>query len=218
MLSLRPQHGFTLIEVLVCLALMSLLATVLAMSLQLGGHAWQRVVESTGNLSDIDRAQGFLRRYLMSIRPLATAAGEAASVSNFNGSAHTVSFFTVTGSAGGIARLEIGLGAEDNSTVEISYRPDDWSSPSKAGSESREALIDHVASLSFQYWQQSSETDGHWTDHWEEPAVLPRLIRVDVGFLPKDARRWPPLYIEPRIDATANCIFDVVSRRCRSGT
>jgi hypothetical protein len=38
-----------------------------------------------------------------------------------------------------------------------------------------------------------------------------------VAFGSNDKRRWPPLYIEPRVDTPASCVFDVVSRRCRSG-
>ena len=37
------ERGFTLIEVLVALALMALIATMLIASLELGGHSWQRV-------------------------------------------------------------------------------------------------------------------------------------------------------------------------------
>jgi prepilin-type N-terminal cleavage/methylation domain-containing protein len=62
-------RGFTLIEVLVALALMSLIGTILIESLRVAGHTWQRVTREAGNIDEITRAQDFLRQRLAAVQP-----------------------------------------------------------------------------------------------------------------------------------------------------
>src|SRR5258708_3317185 len=59
--------GFTLIEVLVSLSLMSLMATIMIASLQLGGHTWQRVTRRVADTNDVAQAQTLLRQWLASL-------------------------------------------------------------------------------------------------------------------------------------------------------
>src|ERR1700759_3483117 len=63
--------GFTLIEMMVSLALMSLIATILIASLEVGGHVWRRVTTDVAQISEIVRSQQFLRQRLSTIAVLA---------------------------------------------------------------------------------------------------------------------------------------------------
>jgi hypothetical protein len=71
--------------------------------------------------------------------------------------------------------------------------------------------------MTVQFWLKPDEAPGRWVDRWNDATQVPRLIRIDVIFAPNDSRRWPSLYVEPRVNTPADCVFDVVSRRCRSG-
>mgnify|MGYP006214980911 CR=1 FL=1 len=61
------------------------------------------------------------------------------------------------------------------------------------------------------------DDDGVWLDSWRGKQPLPKLVRLRIGFPAGDARRWPELIVSPRITDDANCAFDVVAQRCRSG-
>ena len=210
-------RGFTLIEMLVALALMGMIAVILITSLQLGGHTWQRVMRAAASTEDIAQAQEILRSRLSSLypddRPAAEISKPAFLISD--GTSLEFSAAAPEATADGILRYQIGVSASSGA-LEIrswSDQPGHLASPSDL---SAEALLSHVAHLAVQFWLKPEATPGRWVDRWESNKV-PELIRIDVTFAANDRRRWPPLYIEPRIDTPASCVFDVVSRRCRSG-
>jgi general secretion pathway protein J len=213
------QRGFTLIEILVALALMAMIATILITSLQIGGHTWQRVMRAASSTEDIAQAQEFLRARLSTLYPDDYAAASIAKPGFLvsNGESLEFSGAAPESSADGTLRYQIAVSGASG-TLEVRSRVDrnDGSGNSSLAFTS-ERLLSHVASMSVHFWLKSDETPGRWVDHWTDTRQVPRLIRVDVGFAPEDNRRWPPLYVEPHIDTPANCVFDVVSRRCRSG-
>jgi general secretion pathway protein J len=219
-MSSRPlqQRGFTLIEVLVAVALMTLIATILVSSLHVGGHTWQRVTRLTEGTQDIAQAQTFLRQRLSSIYPYerATDAVSSAGFLVSDGGALEFSGFAPESIGSGVLRYQIALGS-DSATLEVRSRVDRNGLLDPQSSEwSREALLTHVGGIAIQFWQKPSDQPGQWVDRWADSKEMPRLIRIEVTFPANDPRRWPPLYIEPRVDTAANCQFDVVSRRCRS--
>jgi general secretion pathway protein J len=210
--------GFTLVEVLVALALMSLIGTILLASLQIASHTWQHVTREAAGVNEISRAQQFLRQRLATIYPANSASD--AHLPTLVGVGDALEFTSLTNGNSGkeSLRYQVSLSGAEPGVIEVRYRRDrgglsgatdqDWSS---------ETLVDHVSALSVLYWRRVGKSNGEWVDHWSDRETLPRLIRVDIRLAPNDARRWPPLYVEPRLDASASCIFDAVSRRCRSG-
>jgi general secretion pathway protein J len=210
--------GFTLIEVLVALALMSLIGTILLASLQIASHTWQRVTREVAAVDEISRAQQFLRQRLATIDP--PQSTNAVLQPALVGVGDAMEF---TGLANGPSgkeslRYQVSLSRAERGVIEVRYREDrehPFGSPDQGWSS--ETLLDHASALTVAYWRRIGKSEGEWVDHWSDKDTLPRLIRVEVSFAPNDSRRWPPLYVEPRINASANCLFDPVSRRCRGG-
>jgi general secretion pathway protein J len=208
------QKGFTLIEVLVALALMSLIATLLIESLRLAGHTWQKVTRAVANTEEIARAQGFLRERMSTMFPPAPARGMQAASQTLVGGGSTLEFSSESPGAvnGAITRYRLQLSSDRPAALEIAYRADASANVgmSGGGGWSHEVLVAGASSVSVDFWE-----DGRWGSQWNDPTHLPRLIRIDVGFEASDRRRWPPLYVETRVDTRASCVFDVVGRRCR---
>lgn len=213
---LRSHRGFTLIEVLVSLALMAMISTILIASLQVGGHTWQRVTRAAAGNEDVSQAEDFLRQRLASIYPYAGGASSTSGVLESDGLTLEFSALAPDSIADGMLRYRIGISS--SGTLEVSSRRDRDGVPDPQSAEwVREPLLTHVAGMAVRFWLDTEGTQGRWADRWVDTAKLPRLIRIDVTLAPSDHRRWPPLYVEPRIDTNANCTFDVVSRQCRSG-
>jgi hypothetical protein len=115
----------------------------------------------------------------------------------------------------GMLRYQIGL-SSSSGALEVRSWPDRHDLTNTTSENSRpERILSHVASVAVRFWLKPDQSPGRWIDRWDS-REMPRLIRIDVEFGPNDQRRWPPLYIEPRVDTPVNCVFDVVSRRCRS--
>jgi general secretion pathway protein J len=217
-LTLPRTRGFTLVEVLVALALMSLIGTILIESLRVGGHTWQQVTRKTAHLDEITRAQDFLREHLGTLSPPQQALGAVSMPESFVGESGAIEFssVTTTHSGQGVVRYWLGLSQSGPTNVEVRSRPEQTeTSVALPSAWSTEPLLQRVTGLSIQFWQTSEGSGGHWVGHWGDNGKLPSLIRIDVSFADQDMRRWPLLYIEPRLNTPVTCVFDVVSRRCR---
>jgi general secretion pathway protein J len=216
---LHPEHhrGFTLIEILVALALMGMIAVILITSLQIGGHTWQRVMRGASNTDDIAQAQEILRLRLSSLYPDDRGAGGISQPAFLitNGTSLEFSGPAPDATADGILRYRITVSAASGA-LEIRAWPDREGRSDNQVDSSAEALLPHAVSMTVQFFLRPETGPGRWVDRWDSKK-MPQLIRIDVAFAANDKRRWPPLYIEPRVDTPANCAFDVVSRRCRSG-
>jgi general secretion pathway protein J len=210
------HRGFTLIEMVVALALMGMIAVILITSLQIGGHTWQRVMRAASSTEDIAQAQETLRLRLSSLYPDDRADVSRSSFLSSNGASLEFSGAAPDSTADGILRYQIAVSASLGALEVRSWRDQRDHLEALSNDSKPEELLSHVASMAVQFWLKSDETPGRWVDRWDSKQV-PRLIRVDVAFGADDKRRWPPLYIEPRVDTPASCVFDVVSRRCRSG-
>jgi prepilin-type N-terminal cleavage/methylation domain-containing protein len=212
------QRGFTLIEVLVSLALMAMIGTILVASLEIGGHTWQRVMRTAGNSEDIAQAQDFLRRHLASLYPQEHAP-ESSAGSEFlvsDGASIEFSSAAPDSSGDGLWRYHVAL-SRDSGALEVRSRRDRAGLEALPARWASEDLLPHAQSLVVRFWLKPAELPGRWVDRWVDLTHIPSLIRIDVTFADKDNRRWPSLYIEPRVDTPTSCTFDVVSRRCRSG-
>jgi general secretion pathway protein J len=213
--------GFTLIEVLVALALMGLISTVLIASLEIGGHTWQRVTRTAMQTDEIARSQAFLRLRLATIHPVSAGSSHGPSAESLLGTSTSLEFVSSAPGSGNdrLLRYRIGPSSGGYSDIEVAYRPDrSGSSHAVAADWSRETLLAGAQGISIQFWESASDIPGRWVDHWEGKNQLPDLIRIEVSFASDDQRQWPPLYVEPKIDTSSTCAFDVVSRRCRNGT
>ena len=218
-----PRHtgGFTLIEVLVTLALMTLIGAILIESLRLGAHTWQRATRESANIDEVVRAQSFLRQRLGTVYPPEAATATNAPRQVFVGEHNVLEFSSAApGHPGdGLARYRLELSDSQPGDLQIRYRRDPGVAATVLTSEwSRERLLTRANGLIVQFWEQSPSSAGHWVDHWDDPVKLPALIRIDIRFADNDPRRWPPLYVEPRIDTRASCVFDIISRHCRSSS
>ena len=74
----RGAPGFTLFEILVALALLSLLTVLLAGQIRFGQRAWESGAAVADDLAELQAVQGFLRRQLAQVRPLHAAREDGA--------------------------------------------------------------------------------------------------------------------------------------------
>lgn len=216
------ERGFTLIEVLVALALMALIATMLIASLELGGHSWQRVTRLATNSMEIATSQNFLRARLEAIYPARNPLSGNTDLTFVATDGRTLEF-TAESSAfasNGMVRYQIINRDSTRPSLEVRWQ-EAMDSPDTVSTRAWtiEPLIHRIAAFSVDFWEPATTNGpGRWVSKWNISATPPPLIRIDVRFPPGDARRWPPLYIEPRVNASSDCEFDFVSRRCRSRT
>ncbi len=198
----RQQRAFTLVEIVVGLALIGLIALATFESLRFAQRAHAKVARAGAASWEIFAAQRLIRSLIESADPPELEGGR-------EGIALTAAAPLAAG-AGGLFRYELVLHeSRGRKEVLIRWHPEH----SHAGRGAEEVLIENVAAVEWAFLEASD-----WRAEWLERRTLPRLVRLRVLFPPGDLRQWPDLVAATRITADADCVFDVVARQCRSST
>lgn len=221
----RSARGFTLVELLIALALMGLMSAVLAGSLALAARSTEAGEAKVEETASMRVAHEFLRAQLE-----AQHGQRLKKVAEFpllfRGDRDEMRFAAplparVQGGGVWYYRLRVADVGGKPSLVLDRTIPDPVAPapPDFAGAE-YSVLATDVKSLSIGYYgREAGLQEGFepaWRDRWDDPQRLPMMIRVDVE--PGRGPRWPTLYAVPREAPEAGCrAWDNARGRCVQG-
>ena len=213
------EAGFTLVEVLVALALFSLLATILFEGVRFGLRAWTR---ASANIEQLDQSlvvQDVLRRIIGNLYPMTVTDNGGPPLVDFDGSRDAVAFLSdgplvATGAGRFRYRIFVERRNEQNDLV-LTAAPE----LARAGDRSmvvRTLLLAGIDSAEFSYLEAMKPEQGpRWADSWSKRSSIPALIRLRLTFRANDKHPWPELLIAPRILADVGCVYDAITKRCQ---
>jgi general secretion pathway protein J len=222
----RARGGFTLIEMMVALALVSLMSIAMLQAYRFSQRALAQTTRVDAAARDVAGAQRLLRRLIEQAYPFETPQTEGSAVAprGLSGDATRLALSAPAPAVGGIGlyRYAFALGESDAADrFEVSWTLDrNGAGGAAPASKARsEALIEGVQSISIAYLELvelgNGQIEPNWRDEWIDKRAMPALVRIRVTFAPGDPRHWPELVVAPRVSADANCVFDVVSQMCR---
>jgi general secretion pathway protein J len=181
------RDGFTLLELLVAVAVFGLLLAGLTQGTQYVLRARQSQMHILGRSEDLDTVDRVLRQMIAVMDP-----GDSLTPPPFAGSRDKVEFVTVLPDAAAglpVRRVEAGLLVDSLHRLVLRWRP--WihavrlrPAPSPVETE----LLRGVQGLEFAFWHPR----GGWVGSWRNED-LPALIRIRVLFPPGDPRHWPDI-------------------------
>jgi general secretion pathway protein J len=185
-----PSAGFTLLEIVVALAVFGFLLVGLSQTVRFGLTAWRQDARMSAGKTDMEAADRSLRTIIENLDP-----GEEAGQPAIAGSADTLAGVTrsrIPGSNLTSVPIEAGLAVSGNRLV-LRWRPyHHWQDFASPAPPSETELVGGVARIQFEYWQQP----GTWVAAWHQPD-LPLLIRLRITFRGADAPRWPDIIVAP---------------------
>ena len=194
----QGSRGFTLLELLVALAVFSLLVVGLTQGLRFGLQGWEAQSRETQKLSELDSVDRLLRSLLASAQ-----SSEAV----FIGDTHQMRF---TGSLPRAAPPAIRVETMTLLVTRDGFLALSWTEPAlaKAGNPVGPTLtpiLDHVADIELAYYAEAQTVGENkvlkagWRPRWDNNAQIPTMIRVHIDFAEGDPRHWPDFVIAPMV-------------------
>ncbi len=194
----RSAAGFTLVEILVVMTLMSVVMLALGAAMRTIAQTGERVDQRLQRADEMRVATSFLAGTLgrISARRSQAPTAVGGSLALFSATPVAVMWVGVMPAryaAGGRNFFRVGLERQAGRTdLVIRFTP--WTGaavfPDWTTADSR-VLVPDVSGLALEYQQQ----DGSWRGDWTDPQALPARIRMS---LRTPAAEWPPLTIALR--------------------
>jgi general secretion pathway protein J len=193
---ISQQTGFTLLEILVALIVLGLLVVGLTRGVRTGLMLWDAQARRVGETAELDAEARMLRIILSEIwiPPPRLLDPEGAHAAQSAGQSGRLTFIGyLPNGLGATRRANITLELRDRRLV-LSWTPhrhEHTTAPEPRPVETE--LIRGVERLDFAYWgSPSANQPAGWQTQWDSYNI-PELIRIRLGFVKGDRRRWPDL-------------------------
>ncbi len=178
----RPA-GFTLLEVLISITLISLIVVIMAGALRLSYRSIDRGEARSAYLERLKATFSLVDNQFQSAIPLARQDDEAGRFF-FEGSSDRVEFasnHSLTSGRHGYAVVRYTARRADNGTVAF------YVEENTVGLQNKQEirLIEGLSDIRFEYYRKESdaeEAEGEWVETWTDELLFPRKIRVTLIF------------------------------------
>lgn len=195
----RAQAGFTLLEVIVAIAVLGFVLLSLQQGLRFGLTAWTfqaRTIVARDELGAVDR---LLRGLVERMEP-----GEPDEPPRLAGLPGAMQFRTRLPLAAdiiGTRSAEAGIGVDPAHRLVLRLVPNPQAlRTAGAPGPLEEVLLTGVDHLEIHYWRPSGrDAPGQWVRTWSAPES-PGLVRIQIVFPPGDRRHWPAIVAAPMRD------------------
>jgi general secretion pathway protein J len=183
-------RGFTLLEVLIAMTLLSMMMALLFASLKIGADSWQKGNARLARNSEIAIAQQFFRHYLVTAKPLSTnepkktATGTLSKALAFQGRTDSVQFVSALPASAARVGLQRFTVYRQQNQLKVVVTPFFASKSNKAEREELILLTD-ISDFSVAYFGSNAlpnalQSSNSWQTEWLDKATLPRLIKINL--------------------------------------
>lgn len=200
------DDGFTLVEMLVSLALLAMAAMLMATGLASARGLWGRIEASGVRSETVEAAQTLLRDRIERLRPI-TRFDQSTPYAEIDGERDQLVFTALPVDSARPAAME---------RFRLTQQAHDLVLEDADGVVPARTLISGVSELEIAYF--GPETAGgpsQWRQSWSHQPTPPELVRVRVTFAPGDRRVWPTLIVRPAATVDALCTIDAERNTCR---
>jgi general secretion pathway protein J len=193
------QSGFSLVELLIALALLAVIAALLVAGIAQARRALD-AVDRRGAQAAVAPVQAVLRRLIREARLGPDDQRQPDLKRAFIGEPDRLSFvssFVPQGQYGGLRRYDIGVDAVGPGSGRLVMRHRlalDSTAPPPLLDDDRTVLLDGVEALRVRYFGAlDQDIPSAWHDRWSHPVNLPLLVSMDVIFVRGNYRQWATL-------------------------
>jgi general secretion pathway protein J len=173
------ERGFTLLELLVAVALLGMMSVILLNGVQFGARAWERAEARLDRASDRAAREGLLRRQLSQIYPIRRDRRADAQLV-FNGARDALHFAGPAPAHAAVAGTyiyDLRVSADGRKELVLS-----WSMMGNGAYPGRIVLLRDVRSVELSYFGAlRQDRPSAWRSSWQNGEYLPRMISLRVA-------------------------------------
>jgi general secretion pathway protein J len=205
----HKAQGFTLIEVLISMTLLSMMMVLLFGSLKICADSWEKGENKIYEVNEFAVVYNFFHHYLSLAQPLWDDFSSEKPSFSFQGNAHSLQFVSeMPASAGrlGLQLFSVDLQSDNNNNfVKVTLTPFFPLAETATWHKEEEILIKHVSDFSLAYFGSDDEVSlGKWQNEWLAKNVLPRLLKINITL--DNGIICPEMIIELKVVGTPNAI------------
>jgi general secretion pathway protein J len=212
------EAGFTLVEALVAITILSLLGLLIMTALRFGIKAWERGDTISAQINEGLQVQSLLRRLLGAAAPRFVPQPGGKGYVDFVGHPESVSFISDPPRSldrGGRLLMTLSIDQEGGRPDFILSTRPELGAFAYGTAQSKRLLLPSVEAVSFRYFgAQQRGASAQWHSSWDKQIALPELVRIELRFLPGAPGFWPETVIAPRIDVDVSCSYDTLTQGC----
>lgn len=185
----RIEAGFTLLEVIVALTLLSILAVALSGSLSFGSRVWEHTSRSARASGDLVSAYQFLDMSFGRLAKQPSHPPEQSRVPDFTGTSHDLTFRTSGFPAVGLSGPQfVSLQLVDRRLQASILDPE---RPLIVPGDRDFVLLGSAESLMLAYrGYNDAGNDTGWVEDWSQGRSLPTFIRVTIVRFGDQTQSW----------------------------
>ncbi len=195
----RLAAGFTLIEVLIVMTLLSVMVVLLFASMKICADSWEKGESKIGDVNEVAVVYNFFQRRLSSAKPLwddFTRPEEG--VFSFQGDLNSLQFvaeFPASADRAGLQLFSLQLQREgEQQLIEVTTTPFFPMAEGEAAPSEKVTLIKRVSDFSIAYFGvEDGTTEGSWQALWRDRESLPQLVKITVAL--DNGIFWPDMII-----------------------
>lgn len=201
------QHGFTLIEVLIAMTLLSIMVVLLFGSLKICAESWDRGESKMSQVNEIGVVYSFFQRQLTTAIPIWDDFSVADEKTfSFHGDEHSMQFvgeFPASASRGGLQLFSIDLDDEKSgrqivdTQINVTVKPFLPVLDDKGLAKEQVTLIKHVKALAFSYFGIDDTSELSWQTTWLERDSLPQMVKIHIER--EDGMYWPDMVVDMKL-------------------
>ncbi|MCX7097266.1 MAG: prepilin-type N-terminal cleavage/methylation domain-containing protein [Methylococcales bacterium] len=208
----KGLRGFTLIEVLIALTLLSIMVVLLFSSLKICADSWEKGEDKITDVNEIAVVYGFFQRHLSVAQPYwDDFSEEDARTFSFQGQVQSLQFVSSFPASAGRSGLQLFtltfLEENQDRFIKITLTPFFPATEGEGWHKEEVTLIKHVSEFSLAYFDSVDGAEGTWEEEWLERENLPRLIKINIKL--ENGRFWPEMIVDLKITGmTDNTEFE----------
>ena len=205
---MRPRsQGFTLIEVLISMSLLSMMMVLLFGSLKICADSWEKGENKISDVNEFNVVYNFFHQHLSLAQPVWNDFSSEEKSFSFQGKIHALQFVSaMPASAGrsGLQLFSIDLQSDNNDKfIKVTLMPFFPLAEGAAWHKEEELLISHVNDFTLAYFGSDDGISlASWHDEWLAIKTLPRLLKINIT-LDNDII-YPEMIIELKIVGETN--------------